>query len=149
MKFEINQNTECWNFVGAKDKNGYGKKYYQKKHMRAHRVSYLIHKGQIPEGFLVCHKCDNPSCINPEHLFIGKNIDNVKDCMRKGRWMKQEGTQRYNAKLTDEIVRKARRKAQEPGQVAWYVAKEYAGKYGVGISVMAKAIYRVTWKHVK
>lgn len=77
----------CWLWVGVKNKDGYG--YIRGSHRLpitlAHRASYQVFKGEIPDGYCVCHTCDNPSCINPNHLWIGTKAENNKDKVNKGR----------------------------------------------------------------
>jgi hypothetical protein len=86
-----NLSCGCVEFTAGKDRDGYGQ-CQDSKHAkllgvtRAHQLSYSYHVGWIPKGVLVCHTCDNPSCINPEHLFLGTALDNNKDMNRKGRW---------------------------------------------------------------
>ena len=75
----------CWEWTGLLDRNGYGKMSYQGKLMFVHRVSYSLFRGEIPRGMNVCHKCDNPKCVCPDHLFLGTQKDNMHDCIRKGR----------------------------------------------------------------
>jgi len=79
--------NECWPWIRNLDKNGYGKLGFKNFHTdRAHRFGWeLFHKKPIPHGMLVCHTCDNPPCQNPAHLFIGTNMDNMQDKVRKGR----------------------------------------------------------------
>lgn len=72
----------CWLATTWWDKDGYGR---TSDHLLMHRASYERHVGQIPEGMLVCHKCDTPACVNPEHLFLGTNRDNILDMVSKGR----------------------------------------------------------------
>lgn len=77
---------KCWDWLGCKNKQGYGKiGIGPSECVNAHRVSWVIHNGQIPDDMFVCHKCDNPSCTNPEHLFLGTRQDNINDMMIKKR----------------------------------------------------------------
>lgn len=75
----------CWEYTGGIGTTGRGMFWLNGKTEKAHRVSWMIYKGEIPKGLLVCHKCDNGKCVNPEHLFLGTHKDNTQDMMRKGR----------------------------------------------------------------
>lgn len=81
------EHTDCWIWKGGKTSKGYGSfKYYQDRPaIGAHVSSYLFHIGEVPKGMLVRHRCDNPPCVNPEHLVAGSNSDNVKDMFERGR----------------------------------------------------------------
>ena len=76
---------ECIEWSGSRNKDGYGQKHKNGKTQQAHRLAYECAFGTIPAGMLVCHSCDNPPCINPAHLFLGTNQDNIRDSVEKGR----------------------------------------------------------------
>lgn len=96
----------CWEWTASKMGNGYGKMYFNQGWTGAHRASYTLHKGLIPIGFCVLHRCDNPPCVNPEHLFLGTQLDNIADMNRKGRQYTRPlfGEANPNARLTNALV---------------------------------------------
>ena len=79
------EDNECWKWLAAKNNKGYGMFCLRGVNKLAHRLSYQFYKGEIPEGMFVCHSCDNPLCVNPQHLWLGTNQDNFNDMMKKGR----------------------------------------------------------------
>lgn len=79
----------CWEWSGSKrspkPERAYGSFHYRGKNIYAHRLSYMNSFGEIPNGMEICHRCDNPSCVNPDHLFVGSHLENMRDCFSKGR----------------------------------------------------------------
>ena len=84
-KISVGAADACWNWNGAKDKDGYGNVKCGKQVTKAHRIAYALHNGKWPDDSMVCHKCDNTSCCNPAHLWTGTNQDNQNDSVSKGR----------------------------------------------------------------
>jgi hypothetical protein len=86
---KVRKSDQCWEWIASKTRNGYGFFHrggrVDRKPIRAHRLSWELHNGPIPDGLWVLHKCDNPCCVRPDHLFIGTRSDNMKDCAAKGR----------------------------------------------------------------
>ena len=83
---KVRRGAACWEWQGAMLPNGYGKIFgTEHKIIGAHRASWIVTHGNIPEGMLVCHHCDNPRCVRPEHLFLGTDKDNTRDMFQKGR----------------------------------------------------------------
>lgn len=114
----LNELTGCLEWQGAVDKDGYGFLEIAKKGYRAHRISYELHIGPIPNGFNVCHKCDNRRCINANHLFIGTQKDNMQDCSKKGRLRDQKGALSTSAILSPEDILKIRADTRTHREIA-------------------------------
>lgn len=118
---------DCWEFNGAKQSFGYGTVMHDRVRYLAHRLAYETWVGPIPKGHVVRHKCDNPPCINPEHLETGTVADNVTDRVARGRNNSLRGEDHPGAKLTDEQVCEIRAR-----YVPWVVSQQYlATEYGV------------------
>lgn len=125
-KEQLNE-AECWEWQGDRFHNdgikNYGKLQFKKTCTGAHRFSYELHYGQIPEGLIICHKCDNPPCVNPHHLFAGTYSDNMFDASKKGRLFVGKYENGSNAKLLNSDVkhiRKLHTEGMSPKEIAEY-----------------------------
>lgn len=132
---------QCWNWTGARSHKGYGQICIRPHLLLAHRISYHLHNGPIPDGMFVCHKCDNPSCVNPAHLFAGTAKDNSDDMVRKGRHL--FGERAADATLSDESVLEIRKRWSER-----LTQTKLAKEYGVSVPAIKAALYSGTWKHL-
>lgn len=99
----VRKTDSCWLWTGTKDPTGYGRLH---RNRRAHRIAWVIHNGPIPRDLYVCHKCDVRLCVNPDHLFVGSNLDNRRDSVAKGRHA--FGERQGCHKLTESDVREMR-----------------------------------------
>lgn len=110
----VNKTSGCWEWCGTIRPDGYGilqKASKVNSFYRAHRLSWALHNGDLPDNLHVCHKCDNPRCVNPDHLFLGTDADNQKDKWQKGRGSPPPimcGSANPYAKLTEKDVKKMR-----------------------------------------
>lgn len=135
----------CWEIVSHKpDSQGYAKLKRKQKWFLAHRLAYEIFIGQIPDGLLVLHKCDNPPCVNPAHLFLGTNQDNADDRDKKGRhrYIAHSGGENGQAKLNDEQVIEARILVKQ------FTQKQVAKMLNVSRSTVSDIATKKRWKHL-
>lgn len=137
-KVQIDETSGCWLWIGAKKELGYGViglGHRTDGTIKAHRAAYKLYKGDIPAGMCVLHRCDTPSCVNPEHLFLGTLKDNAQDCVAKGRAALPDnrGERAKWAKLTASDVLQIRKRELR--------GVEYARMFGVSKS----AIYEI-WR---
>jgi len=135
---KVKKTRSCWIWTAHKDKDGYGRIRINSRDFRAHRVAWALKNGD-PGKLLVCHKCDNPSCVNPDHLFAGTNADNLGDMARKGR--STFGEKHPTAKLTWAKVREIR-KAYASGE---HLQKDLAKKFGIHTSHIGNIIHNRSW----
>jgi hypothetical protein len=103
----VKSESGCWEWIGGKYVGGYGVFYFRGKKRGAHRVSYILYVGEILNGLSVCHKCDNPSCVNPNHLFLGTQLDNVRDMFSKGRGILPDCNGRILSQETKDKISKS------------------------------------------
>ena len=133
----------CWEWVGRKFGSGYGRFYEVGITYLAHRYSYMLHKGPIPEGKVIMHSCDNKGCVNPAHLTEGTCLDNTRDMINKGRKFLTLGETNGQSKLTSEDVLEIRKQAVN-GAVLCRLAKQY--KVSTGLVTMI--VKRNVWRHI-
>jgi len=134
---QIDSNTGCWNWSGYRDRDGYGNINIGRSPHQAHRVSYSEYKGSFDESLQVRHICDNPSCINPEHLELGTHRDNMRDKKIRDR---VKGERHPKAKLTEKDVLAIRMSTVSQSQLA--------RDLGLNQSFIGKIRNRVNWTHI-
>lgn len=136
---------ECWIWEGKTNAKGYGHRGNGRNGtgVLAHRLSWMIHHGEIPPDVLVCHRCDNPPCVRPDHLFLGTAEDNNRDRQRKGRTVIPHGETHHSAHLTAADVSEIR-------LLHAFGARCYvlAAEYGVTRPAMSQLLLGRTWKSV-
>lgn len=134
--------TGCWEYTGTRDRDGYGVfTHTRNKQVRAHRAAFEFHVGQITDGQMVCHSCDNPSCINPDHLFLGSAFENTKDMIGKGRKTSLCGERHPLAKLTESDVCEIRELRSDGHSL-----KAIAFKFGITFQTVSEIHHHKTWK---
>ena len=136
--------SRCWEWLGYKTKCGYGRMKVFGNLELCHRVSWRLHNNSIPKDSLVLHKCDNPACVNPRHLFLGSNSDNARDRENKGRSARNApvGEDSKWAKLSANDVLAIRKIYPRVTQ------DELAQRFGVGRQTISHIICRTTWRHL-
>lgn len=130
-------------WTGALDTHGYGHLSFKNKRVWAHRLAWVLTSGPIPPGMLVCHRCDVRACVNPAHLFLGTQADNVADMIGKGRMPRQYGEGHGMARLTAVQVREIRER-HAAGTPSLHLSREF----GIAKSQMLRIVKRQSWKHV-
>lgn len=144
IKEYIDKSGKCWVWTKDKYNYGYGKiSIGEGKQMRAHRFMYIKEFGDIPESMNVLHKCDNPSCVNPNHLYLGTQKDNVVDMMSKNRggYKKFCGESHHNSKLTRKEVNEIKT-LWNSGKL---FQKDIANKFGISQQVVSKIVNNKAW----
>jgi len=132
---KVEKTSGCWNWTGTKLAQGYGMISHNRKMRPAHRISWEMVNGKIPDGLDIMHMCDNPSCVNPDHLKPGTHQDNMLDMFRKGR---------RKTRFDAEMIRDIRRRCAE-GETTISVARSYR----VAGHTIVKIVRREAWAHVE
>lgn len=168
---KVDKSGDCWLWTAGKTTSGYGETCFRKHVLYTHRVSYALSFGPVPEGLFVCHHCDNPSCVRPDHLFAGTHTENMRDMMAKGRGITLEqrargdrngrrthperyqhmvtpdpklGEQNHLAKLKDTDIPDIRC-AYAAGGVTY---KQLGARYGVTATNIMYIVRRLHWRHI-
>jgi hypothetical protein len=142
-RVDVRGPDECWPWLIVKMPDEYGRVLHNGKLEGSHRVSFSIANGDIPPGAQILHKCDNPPCCNPRHLFIGTNLDNVRDKIVKGRGNQAKGEIHYRAKLTEKNVSSIRSMADRG-----IAPKEVSNIFGISQDHARNIIKRKIWRHI-
>lgn len=140
---DVDEHTGCWNWKRSLNTGGYGNTGARRGEMAAHRLSYVLFVGNIPEGAWVLHRCDNRRCCNPDHLFLGSRQDNMDDMVAKGR--SSRGESRRGHKLTGSDVVDIRSRYADGSANQQRLADEY----GVTNQTISSIVRGKKWKHVQ
>ena len=144
-KIEKSSDPEgCWNWK-ASLRGGYGQFKVAGKMVLSHRFSFELFKGEIPAGLCVCHTCDNPACVNPNHLFLGTHAENMADKVKKNRQSRLKGTEHPQSKLSEEQVLQIR----ELYATGNFSQRQLAKQFGVVQAQIYRIINRKKWTHLK
>lgn len=141
---KVNKTDGCWEWTASLDTSGYGLFRYKGILNKAHRFCYENFVGPIPKGKLMCHKCDNPKCVRPDHLFIGTHQDNVDDRESKGRGVTFKEEKHNMAKLDKTKVRKIREMYETGG----YSLRHLGELHNVNATTIHSIIKKRTWGNV-
>lgn len=140
---KVKKSSGCWEWIASLDHQGYGHFKFNGKMVGAHRMSYMIRCGDIPKGMCVLHKCDNPICVRPSHLFLGTLKDNTQDMLRKGRFPNYQGENHNRSKLKNTDVIQIR--------ALYYLGnslKDLSKLFKISKPHISRIIKRQSWSHI-
>lgn len=142
-KVNIKSDNECWEWTAGGLPQGYGRILIQRRGILTHRLAYELTHGPIPKGMCILHKCDNPPCCNPNHLFLGTYLDNNRDKSAKKRINPPYGTKEPNHKLTEKDVVKIRQLYKNGTY-----QKNIATQFNVSQHLISLIVRKKAWKHI-
>jgi len=154
---KVDKSGDCWIWIAGRIQTGYGSFYANGRSHRANRVAYEIATGPIPEGMFVCHRCDNPSCVRPDHLWLGSAAENSADMVAKGRAAsgdqspvrlhpesRPRGEKHHAAKVTAETVKAIRARYVQGGVTQMALA----ALFSLDQTTISDIIRRRSWRHL-
>lgn len=144
-KVDKKDEDECWNWLSSKNEEGYGQFKYDDKMIKSHRFAYILCHGKISDNMFVLHSCDNPSCCNPKHLYLGSQKDNMEDMVNKGRQCKLTGENHGRAILKNVEVNEIRKLYN----TRKYSQKQLSFMYKISQGVISEIINNKIWKDKK
>lgn len=135
----------CWSWMMSKTKRGYGVFYFNGRRTTAHRFAYASSRGPIPENMCVCHTCDNPGCVNPDHLYLGTHNDNMRDKAERKRVVSNplKAERHWNAKLKNQDVIEIRNLWKQ----GWK-QKDIGNKFGITARYVCEIVGRRCWRSI-
>lgn len=142
-KVQIRGIDECWPWIGARDREGYGRVVLNGGMYLAHRISFALSIRPPRPDLRICHECDNPPCCNPGHYFEGTDAENKLDCVKKGRVAHFNGIKNPNAKLSPEVVAEIRKHLTNP---RFGLRAQLSRRYGVHWTTIEAVRKQVTWR---
>lgn len=138
----VDTSGECWIWTAGYFACGYGRLWHEGRDIYAHRVAYLLTHGSIPDKAEICHHCDNPACVRPEHLYAGTHSDNMRDRRDRNRVRVLRGSDNGNSRLTWDQVRTIRQRYAEGGTSC----KRLGAEYNVDQALIHRIVRGRTWK---
>lgn len=141
---KVSKGKSCWEWIGCLHEQGYGIARREGQKVLAHRLSWEIHFGKIPIGMEICHRCDNPKCVKPDHIFVGTHQDNMRDMMAKGRNADMNGEKNGNHKLNAGDIKNIR-SLYTTGN---YSQRELAMKFDVHQTNIGHIVRANTWMDI-